>query len=127
MQMDFTYDDFRENYLHSSALIPVAPLNPLSIVDEVKLSRVIDKDKINARVRMTFNELEKRMGGDYFAEFENINGQMAFLNAAQNYFALKGQQTNLFRCFLPQAWTFCGLTGVSAFLHPDSRDAYRPH
>ena len=72
MQMDFTYDDFRENYLHSSALIPVAPLNPLSIVDEVKLSRVIDKDKINARVRMTFNELEKRMGGDYFAEFERV-------------------------------------------------------
>lgn len=72
MKMDFTYDDFRDNYLHSAALIPVAPLNPLSIVDEVKLSRVVDRDKINARVRMTFNELEKRMGGDYFAEFERV-------------------------------------------------------
>ena len=61
MKMDFTYDDFRDNYLHSAALIPVAPLNPLSIVDEVKLSRVVDRDKINARVRMTFNELEKRI------------------------------------------------------------------
>ena len=54
------------------ALIPVAPLNPLSVIDEAKLSKVIDKDKINARVRTTFNELEKRMGGEYFAEFERV-------------------------------------------------------
>ena len=60
MKMEFTYDDFRDNYLHSAALMPVAPLNPLSVIDEAKLSKVIDKDKINARVRTTFNELEKR-------------------------------------------------------------------
>lgn len=72
MKMEFTYDDFRDNYLHSASLMPVAPLNPLSIIDEVKLSKVIDKDKINARVRTTFNELEKRMGGEYFAEFERV-------------------------------------------------------
>lgn len=72
MKMEFTYDDFRDNYLHSAALMPVAPLNPLSVIDEAKLSKVIDKDKINARVRTTFNELEKRMGGEYFAEFERV-------------------------------------------------------
>lgn len=72
MKMVFTYDDFRDNYLQGAALMPTAPLNPLSIVDQVKLSRVIDRDKINARVRTTFNELEKRMGGDYFAEFERV-------------------------------------------------------
>lgn len=72
MKMVFTYDDFRDNYLQSAALMPMTPLNPLSIVDQAKLSRVIDRDKINARVRTTFNELEKRMGGDYFAEFERV-------------------------------------------------------
>ena len=41
MKMEFTYDDFRDNYLHSAALMPVAPLNPLSVIDEAKLSKVI--------------------------------------------------------------------------------------
>lgn len=42
-----------------------------------------------------------------------------FLNAAQNYPELKGQQTNLFKCFLPQAWKYGTTRGVSAFIHPD--------
>ncbi len=28
-------------------------------------------------------------------------------------------QTNLFKCFLPQAWQFCKPEGVSGFLHPE--------
>lgn len=72
MKMDFTYDDFRDNYLHSASLMPVKPLVPLDIIDGAKLSKYIDKDNINARVRTTFNELEKRMGGEYFAEFERV-------------------------------------------------------
>ena len=55
----------------------------------------------------------------YFDEYESITGQQSFLNAYQNYPLLKGQQTNLFKCFLPQAWEFAGQDGVSAFLHPD--------
>ena len=55
----------------------------------------------------------------YFNEYESITGQQAFLNAVQNYADLKGQQTNLFKCFLPQAWMFGGKEGVSAFVHPD--------
>lgn len=52
--------------------MPMKPLVPLDIVDEAKLSKVIDENKINARIRRTFDELEKRMGGDYFAEFERV-------------------------------------------------------
>ena len=37
----------------------------------------------------------------------------------QNYADLKGQQTNLFKCFLPQAWLFANERGVSAFVHPE--------
>lgn len=64
--------------------------------------------------------LEDRKTNDqYFGEYESIDGQISFLNAIQNYALLKGQQTNLFKCFLPQAWNFGNLFGVSAFVHPD--------
>ena len=55
----------------------------------------------------------------YFGEYESMSGMQNFFNAAQNYSDLKGQQTNLYKCFLPQAWQFGNNMGVSAFLHPD--------
>ena len=55
----------------------------------------------------------------YFSEYESISGQQNFLNAVQNYHELQGQKTNLFKCFLPQAWQFDNSNGVSAFVHPD--------
>lgn len=55
----------------------------------------------------------------FFSEYEALSGEQAFLNALQNYKVLKGQQTNLFKCFLPQAWRYGPVHGVSAFIHPD--------
>ncbi len=55
----------------------------------------------------------------YYNEYESVTGQQAFLNSASNYRLLKGQQTNLFKCFLPQAWEYCEKNGISAFVHPD--------
>lgn len=55
----------------------------------------------------------------YFSEYEGITGEQNFLNAIQNYSDLKGQQTNLFKCFLPQSWEFTNIDGVSAFVHPE--------
>ncbi len=55
----------------------------------------------------------------YFAEYVGITGEQSFLNAVQNYESLKGQQTNLFKCFLPQSWDFLNTDGVSAFVHPE--------
>lgn len=54
----------------------------------------------------------------YFSEYESMSGQQAFLGAMQNYPDLSGA-VNLFKCFLPQAWQFGSLSGVSAFVHPD--------
>jgi len=54
---------------------------------------------------------------DYLAEYEGAQGTQAFLNAFQNYPMLKGIQTNLYKCFLPQAWMWG--KGVSGFLHPE--------
>ena len=55
----------------------------------------------------------------YFEEYEMMAGEQNFTNAVQNYPLLKGQQTNLYKCFLPQAWMFNANSGVSAFIHPD--------
>ena len=55
----------------------------------------------------------------YFAEYESMSGMQSFLNAAQNYAVLTGMKANLYKCFLPQAWTFNSKAGVSAFVHPE--------
>lgn len=56
----------------------------------------------------------------YFDEYEATSGEQNFINAMQNYALLQGQQTNLYKCFIPQAWGFTNITGVSAYIHPDS-------
>lgn len=58
--------------------------------------------------------------GEYFAALEQAEGMQSFLNAGQNYPDLRGQQTNLYKCFLPQSWYVAHETGVSAFIHPES-------
>lgn len=37
----------------------------------------------------------------------------------QNYPLLKGVQTNLYKCFLPQAWMVGNASSVAGFLHPE--------
>ena len=55
----------------------------------------------------------------YFSEYESMSGEQNFLNAVQNYPDLKGQQTNLFKCFLPLAWEKNNERGCAAFVHPE--------
>lgn len=54
---------------------------------------------------------------DYLSECLATEGMGAFLNATQNYPLLKGQQSNLFKCFLPLVWQVG--SGVQALLHPE--------
>lgn len=66
------------------------------------------------------NLLENKANRDiYFTEYEALSGVQEFLNAEQNYNLLKGQQANLYKCFLPLAWMIGSKKGVSAFVHPD--------
>lgn len=60
-----------------------------------------------------------RLKNAYLQEYEDAEGTQNFLNAMQNYPLLKGIQTNLFKCFLPQVWTFSKKQGVSGLLHPE--------
>ena len=50
---------------------------------------------------------------------EDSEATQTYLNATQNYPGLKKQQTNLFKCFLPQAWMSGNRSSVAGFLHPD--------
>ncbi|AHE97102.1 hypothetical protein [Thioalkalivibrio paradoxus] len=53
------------------------------------------------------------------SEYEEAEGTQNFLNATVNYPALRGVQTNLYKCFLPVAWRLGNEHGVSGFLHPE--------
>ena len=55
----------------------------------------------------------------WIEEAEEAEATQAFLNSGQNYPLLKGQQTNLFKCFLPQGWMIGSGRGVVGFLHPE--------
>jgi hypothetical protein len=54
---------------------------------------------------------------DYLTECVATEGLARFLNALQNYPLLRGQQSNLFKCFLPVVWRISN--GVQALVHPD--------
>ncbi|MFZ1730547.1 MAG: hypothetical protein WBQ23_00425 [Bacteroidota bacterium] len=55
----------------------------------------------------------------YLSEFSASEATQNFLNALQNYPILKGMQTNLYKCFLPQSWMILQQQGVAGFLHPE--------
>lgn len=64
--------------------------------------------------------LEKYLNrNEYYTEFSSMNGMINYFNAMQNYPLLKGQQTNLFRCFIPLSWYLANNNGVSGFIHPN--------
>ncbi|MBQ7433825.1 MAG: class I SAM-dependent DNA methyltransferase [Lachnospiraceae bacterium] len=66
---------------------------------------------------MTLESNEVRIA--YFHEYAQTDGQKTYLNSIQNYPQLVGQKANLYKCFLPQAWAFTSLDGISAFVHPN--------
>ena len=72
-----------------------------------------------ARGRAALFEASPKMKAAWLDEFCEQAGMQAFLNSGQNYPLLKGVQTNLYKCFLPQAWMLTNARGVSGFLHPE--------
>jgi hypothetical protein len=102
--------------------------NPPWLKVEWKEKGVIgDTDPMVLIRKVSASELAKRRGDAfsanlelrpaYLEEFEGQNGSQAFLNAVANYPLLKGSQTNLFKCFLPQAWRLSSGQGCQGFLH----------
>lgn len=56
----------------------------------------------------------------WVAEYEQSSGTQSFLGDVSNYPLLQGQKANLYKCFLPQAWSNISVQGVSGFLHPET-------
>lgn len=55
----------------------------------------------------------------YLVEFEDMTGSQSYLNDHQNYRLLQGQQVNLYKTFVTQAWTIGSTDGISGLLHPE--------
>ena len=64
-------------------------------------------------------QLSPTLRDAWIKDLEDSEATQTFLNATQNYPDLAGQQTNLFKCFIPRAWMIAGESGVSGFLHPE--------
>ena len=86
--------------------------------DPMVLIRDVSASELATRRGDVFNA-HQNLRNDYLQEFEGQKGSQAFLNAIGNYSLLKGSQTNLFKCFLPQAWRVASEQGVQGFLHPE--------
>lgn len=52
-------------------------------------------------------------------EFEGNEGTQNFFNGLVNYASLRGIQSNLYKCFIPQAWRISSPRSVTGFLHPE--------
>ncbi|WP_237289138.1 Eco57I restriction-modification methylase domain-containing protein [Vibrio alginolyticus] len=78
----------------------------------------LSASKLNSLREQTFEQIPELQQA-YLAEYEESAGTQNFLNAIVNYPELKGQQTNLYKCFLPQAWRINNQQGIAGFLHPE--------
>lgn len=87
-------------------------VNPLFVL------RKFSATKMNQLREETFEQYSQ-LQQSYFAEHSEAEGTQNFLNGLVNYPLLKGIQTNLYKCFLPQAWMITNEQGVSGFLHPE--------
>lgn len=56
----------------------------------------------------------------YFSEYASMSGMQSFFNASQNYNVLSGSDTNLYKCFIPQAMTYASENGIFAYVHPNT-------
>lgn len=86
--------------------------NPIFAVRKISAS---DLTKLRADAFQSFDGLQEA----WTEELQEAEGTQNFLNAIQNYPLLKGVQTNLYKCFLPLAWSINSLKGISGLLHPE--------
>lgn len=92
--------------------------NAISDVNPEYAVQSISASELNKKLPELLKD--QRTHDAFISEYAATAGQMAFYNAIGNYPLLQGQQTNLFRCFLPNAWDYTRKhDGVSAFVHPD--------
>ena len=90
----------------------------LSEFDPVVAVRKIGPRDVSLRVEEAARA-DRTMRRAWFDEMEATEATQKFLNATQNYPLLKGQKTNLYKCFLPETWRVASPLGVAGLLHPE--------
>lgn len=68
MNMEFTYQDFLDNYYDNPSLKPTTPLEPQRCIDRGKFPE--SEEAINKKIETTKKALEQRMGGEYFSKYD---------------------------------------------------------
>ena len=86
--------------------------NPAFVLQKLSATKLREK-------RSEAFERDPKLEQNWFNELTEAEGTQCFFNAIQNYAELKGIQTNLYKCFLPQAWRWGNENGISGFLHPE--------
>lgn len=86
--------------------------NPIFAVRKISASNLT---KLRADAFERFDGLQEA----WTDELEEAEGTGNFLNAVQNYPLLKGVQTNLYKCFMPLAWSLNSPLGVTGLLNPE--------
>lgn len=86
--------------------------NPLLAIRKVSAS---DLSQLRTDSFVMFPGLQ----AEWTAELEEATATQKYLNATQNYPLLKGMPANLYKCFMPLAWSLSGAHGVVGLLHPE--------
>lgn len=95
--------------------------NESAVLSDLRPMYVIKKLSASAKALHRDEILKNSVAlSAYMEEFCSINGTLSFLNAVQNYPELKGQQTDLFKCFIPQSWKYLCESGYVGLIHPNS-------
>lgn len=87
-------------------------MNPIFAIRKVTSSQL---SKLREEAFIEYSDL-KHM---WISELQEAEGTGKFLNAIQNYPHLKGMQSNLYKCFIPKAWSLMSCNGFAGLLYPE--------
>ena len=76
-----------------------------------------------AKKRKMFLERED-VKDAYIREMTGTLSALCFYNAQSNYDVLSGGQTDLFKCFLPLAWSILNSSGIGGYVHPEISNCF---
>ena len=91
----------------------------LGDAEPLTVLRRFSANKLGKLREETFSKYT-HLQADYFNIYESFSGSQNFLNGYQNYPLLKGIQTNLYKCFIPQSWFNSNDRGIQGFIHQES-------
>ncbi|MDY7786943.1 class I SAM-dependent DNA methyltransferase [Burkholderia ubonensis] len=86
--------------------------NPIFAIRKISASDLV---KLRAEAFERFPGLQ----ADWLNELQESEGTQNFLTAVQNYPLLQGMKANLYKCFMPMAWSLNSAQGVTGLLHPE--------